>query len=101
MRSLSSSGWRSVLVPPSLKRRRVYVPAALLLCALIGTGIYLARRQPAPPELAFSDFLQQIDHGAVRQVLFADGTITLTLRDGSAARTVPPPNYLISDAFMA
>src|SRR5262249_7619366 len=51
--------------------------------------------------MAFSEFLQQVDLGAVRQVRFVDGTIAITLASGTAARTVPPPNFLVSDAFNA
>ena len=75
------------------------VPAALSCsAALIAAGIYVSRRQAAPPELAFSEFLQQIDRGQVKQVRFADGAIALTLADGSNARTVPPPSFLAADS---
>jgi cell division protease FtsH len=88
-------------LPLSFRRRRFYVPAALVLCALVAVGVYLSRRQAAPPDIAFSDFLLQVDRGQVTQIRFADGAIGLTLRDGKAARTVPPPNFLLSDAFLA
>jgi cell division protease FtsH len=80
------------------RRPRYYIPAALALCTLLAAGIYVSRRQAAPPELAFSEFLQQIDRGQVKQVRFAEGAIALTLADGSAARTVPPPSFLTADA---
>jgi cell division protease FtsH len=89
------------LVSPLFRRRRVYIPAALLVCALVAAGIYLSRRHAAPPEMAFSDFLQQINGGQVAQVKFTDGVIALRLADGRDARTVPPPNFLVSDAFLA
>jgi len=88
------------LLSPLFRRRRFYVPAALVVCALIATGIYLSRRHTDPPEIAFSDFLTQVDRGQVKQIRFADGMITLTLQDGAAARTIPPPNYVTSDAFL-
>ena len=80
------------------RRPRYVIPAALLLCGLIAAGIYVNRRHTALPELAFSEFLQQIDHGQVKKVRFADGAIAMTLADGSQATTVPPPSYLASDA---
>jgi cell division protease FtsH len=80
------------------RRPRYVIPAALLLCGLIATGIYVSRRQPAPPELAFSEFLLQIDRGQVKQVRFADGAIALTLADGTRATTVPPPSFLSTDS---
>jgi cell division protease FtsH len=80
------------------RRPRYVIPGALLLCGLIAAGIYVNRRHTALPELAFSEFLQQIDHGQVKKVRFADGAIAMTLADGSQATTVPPPSYLASDA---
>jgi cell division protease FtsH len=68
------------------------------MCALIAAGIYVSRRHVKTPELAFSDFLQQIDRGQVKQVRFADGAITLTLATGATATTVPPPNFLAADS---
>jgi cell division protease FtsH len=70
----------------------------LLLCATIAAGVYVARRQAAPPELAFSEFMQRIDQGQVKQVRFADGMMALTLADGSRAMTVPPPSFLAADS---
>jgi cell division protease FtsH len=88
------------LVSPLFRRPRFYVPAAIALCALGAAGIYLTHRQAATPEIAFSEFRQQAERGQVAQMRFADGAITVTLRDGSTARTVPPPNFQISDAFL-
>ena len=89
------------MLPAFFRRRRVYVPAALLLCALVAAAVWVSRRNPAPPEVAFSEFLQQVDRGRVTQVKFADGAIALTLQDGGQARTIPPPNFLVSDGFLA
>ena len=86
------------MLSPLFKRPRFYVPAALVLCALIAGGVYATTRQTAPPELAFSEFLQQIDKGQVKQVRFADAAITLTLADGKTARTIPPPSVLATDS---
>jgi cell division protease FtsH len=86
------------VLSPLFKRPRFYVPAALVLCALIAGGLYATTRQTAAPELAFSEFLQQIDKGQVKQVRFADGAIALTLADGKTARTVPPPSVLATDS---
>jgi cell division protease FtsH len=86
------------VLSPLFKRPRFYLPAALVVCALVAAGVYTATRQSAPPELAFSDFLQQIDKGQVKQVRFADGAITLTLASGATARTIPPPSMLATDS---
>ncbi len=89
------------MLSPLFRRPRFYVPAALALCAIVATGFYLSRRQAAPREIAFSEFLQQVDQGGVKQARFADGAIAVTLADGSAARTVPPPTFLVTDTFTA
>ena len=87
------------MLPTFVRRRRFYVPAALLLCALVALAVYLSRHQPVTPEMAFSEFLQQVDRGDVKQVRFADGAIALTLEGGKVARTVPPPTFLVTEAF--
>jgi cell division protease FtsH len=79
------------------KRPRFYISATIVLCALIAVGMYVRNRQVAPPELAFSEFLAQIEKGQVKQVRFAEGAITLTLADNSTAITVPPPSFLAAD----
>jgi cell division protease FtsH len=84
---------------PLFRRRRYFIPAVLLLCGLIGAGIYASRGKPVLPELAFSEFLQKIDHGQVKQVrASADGAIVLMLADGSKAATVAPPSFLATDS---
>jgi cell division protease FtsH len=76
------------------------VPVALVAGAL-ATGLYLAWRPVAPRDVAFSEFLQQVDRGEVKQVRFADGAISLKLEGGASARTVAPPGFVLSDAFLA
>ena len=85
------------MLSPLFRRPRLFAAIAVVLVALIGAGVYIAQR-PSPPELAFSEFLQQIDNGQVKQVRFADGGIALTLADGSTAVTVPPPSFLVADS---
>jgi cell division protease FtsH len=82
---------------PLSRRPRFYVVAVLALIAVIAGATYLSRRG-APPELAFSEFLQQIDKGQVKQVRFTDGKVSLSMADGSTAITVPPPSFLGADA---
>jgi cell division protease FtsH len=79
------------------RRPRLFAAIAVVLVTLSAAGVYVATR-PSPPELAFSDFLQQIDKGQVKQVRFVDGTIALVLADGSAAVTIPPPSFLAADS---
>jgi len=83
---------------PVFRRSHYFVLAALLLCGLIGAGIYVSRRQPVLPELAFSEFLQKIDRGEVKQVRSADGIVAVTMNDGTQATTVAPPSFLATDS---
>ena len=70
------------MLSPLFRRPRFFVAAALVVCALTAAGVYVSRRHTPLPELAFSEFLQQIDRGQVKQVRFADGAIALTMADG-------------------
>ena len=81
------------------RRPRVYVPAAIALCALVAGGIYLSRRHARPtPVLAYSEFLQQIDRGEVKEIrASAEGSLVVTLATGETAATVAPPTFLSSD----
>jgi cell division protease FtsH len=85
------------VLSPLFRRPRLFAAVAVALLSLIATGVYFARR-PSPPELAFSEFLQRIDTGQVKQVRFEDGSIALVLTDGSNAVTVPPPSVLTADS---
>jgi cell division protease FtsH len=71
-----------------------------VIVALTATpaGIYLARRPAAPPALPFSEFLLQVEAGAVTQVTFGEQALQLVFRDGGAATTIAPPEFLSSNA---
>jgi cell division protease FtsH len=86
------------VLPPLFRRPRVYVPIIAALMLAIAVGVHLVRGRNAPPELAFSDFLRQVDNGDVSQVRFADGGIELALRNGTIAHTVAPPEFMASSA---
>jgi len=81
------------------RRPRFYIPAILTACALIGAAVYASRRHAAPPELAFSEFVQQVDRGQVKRIRSADGTLTVTLADGTTAITVAPAGFFSDPAF--
>jgi cell division protease FtsH len=82
------------VVPPLFRRPRFYVPALLVVLLAIGVGLRTLRTHNAPPELAFSEFLQYVEHGDLATVRFADGGIDVAFKDGSVARTVPPPEFI-------
>jgi cell division protease FtsH len=61
-------------------------------------GVYYARRAPAVPPVAFSEFVQQIEAGAVAQVVIGERDIKVTLRDGRTETTVAPADFLGANA---
>ncbi|HET7695996.1 MAG TPA: ATP-dependent zinc metalloprotease FtsH [Vicinamibacterales bacterium] len=85
------------MLSPLFRRPRLFAAIAVVLAALIGLGAYAATR-PSPPELAFSEFLQKVDQGEVKEVRSVDGAIALVLNDGTHAVTVPPPSFLAADS---
>jgi cell division protease FtsH len=89
------------VLPPLFRRPRVYLPIIAAFILAIALGVHLVRGRNVPPELAFSDFLRQVDSGDVTQVRFADGGIDLVLRSGTVAHTVAPPEFMAaSGAFV-
>ncbi len=87
------------MISSLFRRPRFYIPAILTACALIGAAVYASRRHAAPPELAFSEFVQQVDRGQVKRIRSADGTLTVTLADGTTAITVAPAGFFSDPAF--
>ena len=73
-----------------MRRKRFYIPAILAVCALLAAGIYVSRRHATPPEVAFSDFLQQVNAGKVKQIRIADGA-TVRWRGRFRRRASSPP----------
>ena len=87
------------MASPRYRRPRTLIVIGLcLLALLVPTGIYVMQRQPVPPTIAFSDFIRQLDAGAVAQVSFGEHAITIAMRDGQIAQTVAPPEFLSANA---
>ena len=84
---------------PRLPRPRLLILATLAL-ALTGVpaGLYVSRRAPEPPPLAFSEFLKQVESGGVTAVTFGERTIDVTLRDGRVVQTTAPPEFLAANS---
>ena len=61
-------------------------------------GLYLSKRPPAVEQLAFSDFLHELDAGAVTAVTFRDRAIDVSLRDSRIVHTIAPPEFLASNS---
>jgi cell division protease FtsH len=69
-----------------------------VVLAAVGAGVYTTKRVPAPDALAFSEFLQQVESGGVAQVTFGDRVISVVLRNGREAQTIPPPEFLAANS---
>ena len=71
---------------------------AIMALTAVPAGIYIAGRAPHPPQLAFSEFLQKVEGGSVRQVTFGERTIDVVLRDGAQVTTIAPAEFLSGNA---
>ena len=78
--------------------RFVILAAAIVALTAAPLGIYLVKRTPSPPPVAFSEFLQHVQAGAVAQVMFSERAIDVTFRDGRRAVTVAPPSFLSANS---
>ena len=87
------------MLSPRFRRPRYYVPVIASLVLLLAAGIYVRRHETPTPQLAFSEFLQQIDRGQVKEIRESDDTVHLTLADGGVATTILPPGFLADPAF--
>src|SRR5215203_5418778 len=88
-----------VALPPRFRRPRLLIPAAAIAVLIAaGVGIYLVRRPAAPPQMAFSEFLQRVESGSVTQANFGDGQIAIVFRDGTQATTIAPVEFLTSNS---
>jgi cell division protease FtsH len=81
------------------RRPKYYVPAAIALALALLAGVYVARQAVAVPQIAFSDLLQQIDQGHVKEIRSADGVVRVRLADGQIATTIAPAGFLSDPAF--
>ena len=80
------------------KPRFLAIAAVVVTLAAVATAVYLSKRAPVEATLAFSEFLQIVDAGQVRQVTFADRTMQVVLTDGRAVHTFVPPDFLAANA---
>jgi cell division protease FtsH len=87
------------VLPAAFRRPRflILIVATVALTA-VAMGVYLANRPPAMQPLAFSEFVQAVDAGAVTAVTFRDRSIDATLRDGRTLHTIAPPEFLSANA---
>ena len=87
------------MLPPRFRRPRYLftaIVAILALCA-VPASIYL-KRTPDATAIPLSEFLQQVDRGAVAKVTFGERDIQVTLRDGQTVQTVAPAEFLSANS---
>src|SRR5829696_1297973 len=92
--------WNGLIVefPRSRRSRWYLLIAAVVVVLATPIGIYFARRAPAPAAVAFSEFLQHVNSGRVAQVIFEERSLAITMRDGTKATTVAPPDFFSANA---
>ena len=84
--------------------RRTFLISLVGLGILSVAGYFWFHRTPAAGtarELAFSEFLLQLDRGNVTELAIAGQQMEGTLRDGRLVQTVSPSGYASSPAFMS
>jgi cell division protease FtsH len=89
--------------PRSWFTRRALVVGVIALCSLVLVAILFWSRSGGARrvhDVAFSDFLSALDRGAVAEIAIGDVALDATLRDGRRVRTVAPPGFVSSPAFM-
>jgi cell division protease FtsH len=84
---------------PRFRRPAFFIPAAALVVLIaVLAGLYASKHSPAPPVIAFSEFLQQVEAGGVAQVTVGERVILVSLRNGAVAQTFPPPDFLSANS---
>jgi cell division protease FtsH len=76
----------------------LFLVAAIVALTATPAAIYLIKRAPSAPPLAFSEFLQRVEGGAVTGVTFGERDILVTMRDDSQALTIAPPEFLAANS---
>jgi cell division protease FtsH len=80
-------------------RRTFWVGAIIALLLVAALGVARSRRGgETVAQVPFSDLLQQLDRGAVAEVVVDGDALSFRLTDGRAFRTVAPANYVTVNA---
>jgi cell division protease FtsH len=87
-----------VALPRFRRPRLLILTAAIVVLTAVPAGVYYARRAPEAPPMPFSEFVKQVEAGAVAQVTFDEREITMKLRDGRTDRTIAPPEFLAANS---
>ncbi len=84
--------------PRFLRPRVLALTAGILALSALPAAVYYARRAPVQPPIAFSEFVKQLEAGAVTQVVIGERDMKVTLRDGRTETTVAPADFLVANA---
>jgi cell division protease FtsH len=88
----------TVALPRFLRPRVLALTAGILALTAVPAAVFYARRAPVRPPIAFSEFVQHVEAGAVAQVVIGERDISVTLRDGRTETTVAPADFLAANA---
>jgi cell division protease FtsH len=89
--------------PRNWLTRRSFIVGIIALCSLVLVAILFWSRSGSgrvAQDVVFSDFLSAVRRGTVSEIAIGDQAIDATLRDGRRVRTVAPPGFAASPAFM-
>ena len=78
--------------------RKLALAAGIFTILVVLTLWWHHEVTPAFSEIPFSEFVQQAEAGAVKQVTLSGSTVEVLLHDGRAERTVPPPSFFAANA---
>src|SRR6185295_14032017 len=80
--------------------RNLWIGAGSLVAVLAVVAMMVLRSRAGVdvPQVPFSDLLQQLDRGAVTEVVVTGDTLEFKVTTGKAFRTVAPANYVTANA---
>ena len=83
------------------RRRFILIAAPVLIILVIAAVALRSRRSPEPAQVPFSDLLSDLEHERVSDIVITGDLLSVKRIDGTAARTVAPPNYAATPGFVA
>ncbi len=89
------------MVPARFRRPPYYIAGTVLAALAIAAGVRLLMRPNLVPEVAFSDFMRQVEQGQVSAIRFEDGGVAFDSKAGSRGYTVLPPDFLAANGTFA
>jgi cell division protease FtsH len=84
-----------------LPRPRLLWSGAILIVLMVSVAAFILLRSGSSTpavDVAFSDFLRDVDAGRVTQVTVSSEVLTYDRRDGQHLQTIPPPGYVAANS---